>query len=71
MLKLTQKTYHNENEGKTFAYVECLIINDKYDYRVTFDEKTKKRANNWFRSLGFRVGQVADGELVPDKVVEI
>ena len=72
MIKLTQKTFYNETENKTFAYVECLIVNGNYDYRVTFDKETKKRANAWFRSLGFRIGEVYDFEAaVPEKVLEI
>lgn len=71
MLKLTQKTFTDETTNKTLAYVECLIINGPYDYRVTFDKNTKKRANNWFRSLGFRIGEVYPGETVSERVVEI
>lgn len=71
MLKITQKTFVNDETNEVVAFAECTIVNDKYDYRVMFDEKTKKRANTWFRSLGFRIGKLSPGETVPEKVVEI
>ena len=71
MLRITQKTFTDEQTNKTVAYAECLIVNGSYDYRVTFDKNTKKRANTWFRSLGFRIGEVAPGETISERVVEI
>ena len=71
MLKITQNVFTDEKTNKQIAYAEVLIINGKYDYKVTFDTNTKKRANVWLRSLGFRIGEIAPGETIPEKVVEI
>ena len=71
MLKITQKIFNDTKTNKNIAYAEVLIINDKYDYKVTFDQNTKKRANVWLRSLGFRIGEVVPGETVPEKTVTI
>ena len=68
MLKLRQKTFTND-EGKKIAFVDIRIVDGKYDYPVRFDDKTKKRANQWMRSLGFTIGEI--NEDLPEKEVTI
>lgn len=70
MLKLTQKTYKND-EGVTYAYVETTLNIGNYSYRVNFDERTKKRFNAYARTQGFKVGKVADGETVEPIAKEV
>lgn len=69
MLKLRQKVA--DIDGKKIAYVETVIDDGKFTYRCNFDEKTKKRYNIYLKNLGFKVGVVAEGENVPDKVMTI
>lgn len=58
MVKINQKYY--EKDGKTIGYVAVEIAStdgDKvYTYPVKFDEKTRKRFNNYARSLGYTIG---------------
>ena len=70
MLKLTQKTYTN-NDGVSYAYVETTLNIGDYSYRVQFDEHTKKRFNNYARKEGFKVGKLAEGETVTPYTKEV
>ena len=58
-------------DGKRIAYVETKIKVEKYDYRVLFDDKTKKRFNAFLTSKGFKIGVISDTEDVPTKIIEI
>lgn len=69
MVKLTQKTA--TVDGSKIAYVDARIVADGHDYKVTFPDKTKRRANAFFKQLGFVIGKVDDLASVPEKVVEI
>ena len=71
MLKLTQKTFTDKTTNKSYAFVEPILVKDGYTYKLSFDKATRFRINNMFRSLGFRVGELNEGEIVPDKVLEI
>ena len=70
MLKLTQKTYTN-NDGVSYAYVETTLNIGDYSYRVQFDEHTKKRFNNYARKEGFKVGKIAEGETIREFSKEV
>lgn len=63
MLKITQKTY-KPNENETFAFVTAELCINGYTYNIKFDEQTKKRFYKYARTLGFKVGKVAEGDNV-------
>jgi len=67
MIKLEQKTA--VIDGKKIAYVDARIVDGKHDYPLRFDDKTKKRWNQFLRAKGFLVGEVTED--APAKVVEM
>ena len=69
MLKLIQKVA--DIDGKKIAYVECYIVDGKFTYRCLFGKRTKPRFNLFAKSHGFKVGEVKEGEIVPERTVTL
>lgn len=69
MLKLKQKVA--VIDGKKIAFVECYIDDGKFTYRCLFDKRTKPRFNLFVKSHGFKVGEVGEGENVPERTVTL
>ena len=69
MLKLKHKVA--DIDGKKIAFVECFIDDGKHTYKCSFDKRTKPRFNLFAKSHGFKVGEVKEGETVPERTVTL
>ena len=69
MLKLKQKVA--VIDGKRIAFVQCIIDDGKYTYPFQFADRTKRRINPYFKSLGFIVGEVEKDREIPERTITL